>query len=177
MKGKKFIVFCVAVLSLNCFFPISTFADEEISNEKLENVALNCESIKQTLRRVQNIDKNARVSIGRSYQNILANYITPLNIRIIKNNQKENKLAEIQSDYVNAREKFNAEYIAYSQEFENLLKIDCKNEPKSFYDQLVATRQKRTDVAAASSKLREIIKNHIDEVKLFSETLEVKNAK
>ena len=180
MKRQKIVVFVIATILGGISFSMPTFADNEAnpgenSSYKFENIAMDCDSIKQTEKRIQNIDKNARVSMGRSYQSILTNFITPLNVRIIKNNQKNVELTDIQSDFVSARETFNANYISYSQDFEELLKLDCKAEPESFYAQLVKTREKRAEVAAAAKKVRLVIDSHIEAVKNFKETLEVKN--
>ena len=174
MTGKKIIIFGV-LISLVGFSSLSpVFAETNIDSEKLENIEMDCQSIKQTLKRVQNIDKNTRISIGRSYQTILTNFITPLNVRIVKNNSSNAELTNIQSRFVEARETFNRNYIAYSQEFENLLGIDCKNEPRAFYDQLEKTREKRAEVAASTKKVREIINEHKAEVEKLKNTFEAK---
>lgn len=174
MTGKKFLIFGAVVLALGFSFQNLTFADTEINSEKLENIEMDCQSIKQTLKRVQNIDKNTRISIGRSYQTILTDFITPLNIRIVKNNQSNSELATLQGRFVEAREAFNRDYITYSQEFEELLNIDCKNEPENFYNKLVKTREKRAIVAASAKKVREIITEHQNEVEKYKNTFEVK---
>lgn len=170
MTGKKIIIFGMLVLTLGFSFQNFTFANSEISSEKLENIEMDCQSIKQTLKRVQNMDKNTRISFGRSYQTILTNFITPLNVRIVKNNMTNSNLATIQEDFANAREDFNHSYISYSQEFETLLNTDCKAEPENFYNQLVKTREKRAEVAKSIKKIREIITEHTNEVEKFKAT-------
>ena len=174
MTGKKIIIFGALISLLSFSFFGTAFADNEIAPEKLENIEMDCQSIKQTLKRIQNIDKNTRISIGRSYQNVLGDFITPLNIRLVKNNISNSELSSIQSRFAEARDNFNRNYISYSQEFESLLNIDCKNEPKAFYDQLTKTREKRTEVAASAKKVREIIDEHINEVNKLKNTFEEK---
>ncbi len=174
MTGKKIIIFGALISLLSFSFFETAFADNEINSEKLENIKMDCQSIKQTLKRIQNIDKNTRISIGRSYQSILSDFITPLNIRLVKNNISNGELSAIQSRFVDARETFNRDYIAYSQEFETLLNIDCKNEPENFYNQLVKTREKRAEVAASAKIVRGIITKHYNEVEALKNTFEVK---
>ena len=172
MTGKKIIIFGALVLTLGFSFTNLTFAEDKIDSEKLENIEMDCQSIKQTLKRVQNIDRNTRISIGRSYQTILTDFITPLNVRLVKNNKSISELTSIQNRFVDARETFNRDYISYSQEFENLLNIDCKNEPEKFYNQLEKTREKRTSVADSARKVRAIISEHLTEVEKFKDTFE-----
>ena len=175
MLRKKIVIFSALILSLGFSFSNLTFADTEISSEKLEGIEMDCQSIKSSLKRIQNIDKNTRISIGRSYQTILTNFITPLNVRLVKNNKYNNELASIQNRFVEARDKFNRDYISYSQEFETLLSIDCKNESMNFYNQLEKTRGKRSEVAASAKKIREIITEHTNEVEKLKNTFEAKN--
>lgn len=174
MTGKKIIIFGALVLSLAFSFSNISFAETEVSSEKLENIAMDCDSIKQTLKRIQNIDKNTRISVGRSYQSILTDFITPLNVRLVKNNKSSIELNDIQARFAEARENFNHSYISYSQEFENLLNTDCKNDSKTFYTQLEKTREKRVEVADSMKKIREIINEHTKEVRKIKDTFEVK---
>lgn len=175
MTGKKIIIFGVTVSLLTFSIANLSFAESEISAEKVENIEMDCQSIKQTLKRIQNLDKNARISIGGSYQTILTSFVTPLNVRLVKNNKSNTELSNIQNNLAEAREIFNRDYISYSQDFETLLNIDCKNEPQSFYRQLEKTRTSRKAVATSAKKVREIINSHIKEVEKLKNTFEAKN--
>ena len=145
----------------------STFAEESATTpkEKQDSISTKCSSIKQFLKRVQNSDKNTRVSLGSSFQTISNNFITPLNVRFLKNNQFNSDLNTTQTDYAEARTEFNQLFISYSQEFEELLNIDCVNNPDSFYHRLQSVRNKRTEVAKSVEELKSIIEKHVSTVK------------
>ena len=147
------------VLTISLHFSIPTFA-EEISEQKLSNIETNCASIKESLKRTQNADKNTRISLGRTYQTLLSDFITPLNVRLVKNNRFDAKLADSQSTFSADRDVFNQTYISYSQEFEALLSIDCQSEPQRFYEQLEKTREARNEASTAAIVLANDVSDH-----------------
>ncbi|MBQ2638983.1 hypothetical protein IJF91_02885 [Candidatus Saccharibacteria bacterium] len=155
MKRKILsLVFILASLTYFSVFPVSDVrAEEEIPEEKLSNIETNCASIKESLKRTQNADKNTRISLGRTYQTLLTDFITPLNVRLMKNNRFDSTLADLQLNFSNDRDTFNQAYIEYSKAFEILLSIDCRNEPTRFYRQLEEARTKRKTVSKAAIKL------------------------
>jgi hypothetical protein len=144
---------------------VSANENRNLSPEKLSNIENKCDSLKQSLKRIQNSDRNTRVSIGRSFQTITNNFVTPLNVRLVKNNRSNSELTDIQSELANARDNFNRKYIEYSQGLEDLIAFDCKNNPEGFYRQLEKTRAKRGEVASASKAVTAVIEKHVSTVK------------
>lgn len=148
--------------------------DFVLSEEKAENVKTNCSDIKDTLKRVQNSDRNTRVSLGRSYQQILSDFITPMNVRLVKVNRFDYNLNEIQNHFASAREQFNQDYIRYSQTLETLLATDCKDNPADFYNKLIETREAREKVAKTVQDLETIINEHTEAIKGMKESFRPK---
>jgi hypothetical protein len=148
--------------------------DFVLSEEKAENVRTNCSDIKDTLKRVQNSDRNTRVSLGRSYQQILSDFITPMNVRLVKVNRFDYNLNEIQNHFASAREQFNQDYIHYSQTLETLLATDCKSNPTDFYNKLIETREAREKVAKTIQDLEAIIDEHTEAIKGMKESFRPK---
>lgn len=151
---------------------LPAYADEPVlSEEKIDNIKTNCRDIKQTLKTVQNSDRNTRVSLGQSYQLVIADYIMPLNIRLVKNNIANSELANIQSRFVSAREDFNHKYITYSQELEGLMNTDCYADPIGFYHKLDNTRNARASVAESVGIINSIIDDQEKNVLLLRDSL------
>ncbi len=170
MQRKKLVLF-VLLIVFSLSFTIKTFADSSISSEQSDNIENNCSSIKNTLKRVQNSDKNARVSLGRNFQVILADYITPLNVRLVKNNIFNNELANLQNEFSELREDFSRKYVEYSQELELLISTSCEESPAIFYDRLETTRTKRAAIIDSAKKLNTMIKKDIEIVTNLNESL------
>ena len=169
MKRKKSL--SLLILASFSFFLFSPAASAEelvqehnLTDEQIGNIATNCPSIKESLKRVQNSDRNTRVSIGRTYQSILTNFITPLNVRLVKNNRSDSELNNIQSKFSDARDAFTHDYVSYSQDLEALIAIDCKATPVDFYHQLEKTRSSRQKIASDISSINFIISDHVKAV-------------
>ena len=176
MTRRKSVLFILPLIFSILLVPASaTSALEFISpTEKVENVRTNCSDIKDTLKRVQNSDRNTRVSLGRTYQQILSDFITPMNVRLVKNNRFDYNLNEIQNSFVSARDSFNRNYIYYGQTLESLLAIDCKSNPEEFYGKLIEVRNARKSVADSVAEIEKIIDKHTTAVADLKETFRPK---
>lgn len=157
MQWRKSSLVILSLIFSISLAPVANATDFVLSDEKSDNIRTNCQDIKQSLKRVQNSDRNIRVSLGQSYQLVMADYITPLNLRLVKNNIANSELSNIQSRFASAREDFNRRYIYYSQVLEGLLAADCYNDPGDFYSKLIQTREARASVAESVGILNSII--------------------
>ena len=169
------IIFVPAFILLLAFFSIPVFAESSTENARSEKISQYCPTIRQSLTSVQRSDAGTRTYLGKAYETFISDYITPLNLRLIKNNQPSATLSSLQTDFVSARSVFNSNYISYSKSLEELLDIDCKSSPDTFYAKLVSTREKRAEVAASTKKLSEIISSHRSSVIKLKNSLEKKD--
>lgn len=145
----------------------SAFADEEgteitITDAQKNVIQDHCDAIKDSLKYLQRADSRARVYLGRYYETILGNFITPLNIRLIENNISNTKLLENQTNFAARRERFVSDFITYQQSLEELLNVNCKNEPEKFYEKLISAREKRASVNRDVTRLREYAGVQVD---------------
>lgn len=130
--------------------------------EKQEKAIIgHCSEIKGQLKTLQKDDARTRVHLGGRYETILTKFMTPLNIRLLENNMSSAELVENQNDFAEAKSLFNNDYINYQQDLEELVSIDCKNEPAAFYEKLDKVRQKRKTVQQDVLKLRNLISKHV----------------
>ncbi len=144
------------------------YADEgqsEVSEEKLKLVSDNCASIKTNLKGIQKSDARSRVYLGAYYEKILTKYMTALNVKLVENNTPDTSLIESQNKYASAKTSFSEDYIAYQKGLEELISIDCKNEPKKFYDELISVRSKQSVIVKDAAKLSKLLTEHKELVK------------
>gem|GEM_PF-1680087 len=163
---------------LLAFSSVSAFAVDlnAIEHKKLDAnysgaVSQNCASIKVRLQRIQKDDARNRVHLGAQYESIASKLMLNLNLRLVKNNLASADIAEQQTTFVSEQKRFKDDYIGYSQELENLLKINCKTQPEAFYYQLEIVRAKREDIDLSMKRLREIITKHRTAVVTLKESL------
>ncbi len=171
MKAKG--VLAMALICFFCFCALGgmaggAYADEEqpeIPEEKLKLVSENCDSIKTNLRGIQKNDARARVYMGAYYEKILTKYMTALNVKLVENNTPDTSLIESQNKYASAKASFAEDYITYQKKLEDLLSVDCKNDSKEFYEELMSVRKKQSIIVKDAKKLSNLLTEHKELVK------------
>ena len=135
---------------------------EEPSQDKLDNISQNCGSIRQSLKLLQRSDSYARTYFGAIYETVSSKYIIPLNLHLVKDDLSSVPLINLQTSLSSARSDFSTDFISYSKSLEELISIDCRLEPESFYKKLISTRDKRklvaSDVESINSSLTSSVK-------------------
>lgn len=164
-KLSRVAVGLTSVLLAFSAFPASAFDPNAVKHKTLNDnyigaISQNCSSIKVRLQRIQKDDARNRVHLGAQYETIANSLMLNLNLRLIKNNLASAELTKLQTSFVSEQKRFKDDYIGYSQELENVLKIDCRTEPTKFYYQLEIVRAKRDDVDASMRRLRGLITEH-----------------
>lgn len=165
IKTRRIII---ASLMLSLFATMPTSA---LSTEQRGAISTNCSSIQQTLKQLAKVDSRTRVFLGTAYESILSHFITPLNLRLVKNNQPSTKLTSIQSDFIDERELFNNNFTRYMQKLEDLTATDCQTDPDGFYTKLEDTRTERAKLQKNVIELNSLLHNQADAVAKLKETL------
>ena len=148
----------------------------ELNDDQTGAIVQNCATTKQSLRTLQRTDARARSYLGSAYENLLSDYISPLNLRLINSNQPNANLTNIHSKILETRKEFNSRYTSYSQALEELISSDCQNHPDEFYDKLVNTRKKRAELSSTTTTLRNLFSEHLTEVRMLRNDLGEKHA-
>ena len=163
---KQVVIFVICLLTASFSTLCSTFATDhrDLSDEEIGAISQNCSSIKIRLYRVQKDDARNRIYLGSQYEALASKLMLNLNLRLVKNGLINTPFAEQQASFSSERERFKNDYIGYSQEFENLLKLDCKKEPTEFYRQLELVREKRLDINASMERLKDTFSSHYQSV-------------
>lgn len=174
MRKKSLSVLIAALfVGLTVFGPMAYAESEEvvISEEQIGAISQSCDSIKQSLKTLQKDDARVRAYIGSSYENLLSDFISPLNLRLVKNDKPSATLTDIHSNILTKRQDFSQSFILYSQDLENLISIDCKNSPEDFYKQLLKTRTSRAKLAKNVEDMRGLFTKYLDGTKKLKESL------
>ena len=171
---KQKIVFAVTV-SIVMVLSAATFvlADEEsdFPKAKEESIVRHCSSIKESLKATQRTDTHARTYLGSIYETVLNQFVTPLNVRLLKNNKAIPELTDLQTELNKERSDFNSSFISYSKTLEDLINTDCETAPKEFYSKLKETREERKTVDSHTKKIKQLLSEHKQEVTKLGESL------
>lgn len=155
---KKCRILCCAMIAFFCQPILNVVA---ISEDQEAMIVKRCDAIKEDLRTVQRDDAKSRVHLGTYYDDILSNYITPLNVRLVEKNLSNAGFIDNQNEFVKTKTTFVNDFTKYQQMLEELVAMDCKNEPEKFYDELVNARQRRKTMEQDVLKMRRLISEHI----------------
>ena len=172
-----FAAFCCLLLgvfsttqTIFLFHPVYV-THRKLNDTERGNISMNCASIQTSLKNVQRNDSKTRVILGTNYQTLLSNYISPLNVRLIKNNLPDSTLISIQSEAITSRNSFTNLFVTYSQRLESLISIDCKNQPDTFYSELENVRFLRSQLEESVNKVNTALSNHLKTVNQLREKL------
>lgn len=121
-------------------------AEGSLSDAELDAIRTNCVDAQITLQRVQDSDKLTRINRGYRYEALLK-LMTSFNSRVAENKIDAPDLISIASEYQKNWDSFRAEYSDYDDALTALTELDCRAEPTTFHDQLVALREKRVNLA------------------------------
>lgn len=124
---------------------------EGLSERQRGAISQNCSTIQQALSQLQKVDSRTRTYLGTTYETIANRFITPLNLRLVKNNRPT--LSDIQTEFTLGQSRFREAYTDYMRELEALIVADCKHHPDEFYQKLTITREKRAILRTAAEKL------------------------
>lgn len=145
MRGMKRILLSV-LASVVIFTTVGGGAVGAISEELAGAVSMNCVSIVGQLKNVRYYDRKAREYLGNRYEKLIGEYVTNLNVRLVRNNMTNMELQELQIELVAAHSGFKSEYAKYATELDALIGMDCVNKPGEFYASLENVRVRRAGV-------------------------------
>jgi len=117
-----------------------------ISDDLSGAISVNCASITGQLRSVRYYDRRAREYLGNRYEKLVSNFVVNLNVRLVKNNISNVRLAELQVELASAQSQFKNAYGQYATEMNELIGMDCVARPADFYEKLERVRDLRMRV-------------------------------
>ncbi|MBQ6414222.1 hypothetical protein IJI28_01175 [Candidatus Saccharibacteria bacterium] len=167
-KTKQFIYYII--LLLICLVGVVP-AVSALSKTQEAGISDHCETIKDNLKTIQKSDARARVYLGGRFETILNKYVTPLNVRLVENSMSTASLIESQNTLTSNKTKFTNDYVGYQQKLEELVAMDCKNEPASFYEKLKLVREERKKVEKDVQKMKTALSEYVELVGKLKERL------
>lgn len=175
MKNRLFIaqLLFLNVVIFTTFLQVPAFAESnpDFSEEKRGLISQNCGTIRQSLKLLQRSDSRARTYFGAIYETFSSKYLTPLNLRLVKNNISSVSLIKLQTSFAESRSTFSSDFIAYSKSLEELISTDCRLEPDLFYERLEKTREKRMLVSSDLADLNDALASSVSSIEKLKESL------
>ena len=143
----KRIVSILAILAVIVVSPFAHAEGEPLSDAQINTILSNCESAQIGMQRLQQAEKPTRINRGYLYESTLKLMVN-LNSRAAQQNLDAAELLTVTSEYEKVLKQFSTAYTTYDDSMSALVKMNCREEPTTFYDQLVETRNKRAELHA-----------------------------
>lgn len=128
----------------------------------------NCVDAQATLTQLHTSDALLRVNRGRVYEAVATKLMVPLNSRIAANQLDGTSLVAIFGTYEKELIEFRTRYQAYEQSMSDMLRINCTNQPVSFYDKVNETHAKRQLVHESVVELHGAINDYKAAFEVFA---------
>lgn len=151
--------------------PATSSADPDLAPERLAHISENCTFIKQALTQLQRADSRTRTYLGSSYETVASSFLSPINLRLVKNNRPAPDLMNIQSAFSIAQTTFRNQYTTYMRDLETLISTDCTAHPEEFSTRLTTTRSSRTNLHETTARLRQLVSDQETAVRELQESL------
>lgn len=134
--------------------------DSRMNDQHIENIRSNCVTAKNTLTQLHASDALLRVNMGQLYELMTTKLMDRFNSRLSNNNYDNSSLTAVTSAYNQKLDAFRNDYKDYEVQLAVALKIDCLNQPVSFYDAVAASREKRTQVHVDVARLNQFLNDY-----------------
>jgi hypothetical protein len=153
-------------------FGISTAVQAEttapMTEAHIARIRANCVSAQTTLTQLHASDALMWVNRGQLFESLSSRLMVPFNGRIAKYTQRNVSLVQLASDYDSELTTFRSNYQQYEEAMTRTLKIDCQNQPVSFYDGVTDTRNKRAATHDSVIALQKTIQDYGTQFDIFA---------
>lgn len=148
--------------------PLPLFAQQTtISDEHIDRIKSNCQSALGTLSRIHANDAPTYVNRNQTYFSISDKMMARLNGRLAFNRFDASQLVRTASNFDTMLADFRSAYRQYDTAMAELVRMDCRKQPVSFYQKVGEVRQLRQKVNDASDQLKSLIDQYRSEVIIF----------
>lgn len=142
----------------------------------IERIKANCIDAQASLTQLHTSDALLRVNRGRMYETIATKLMVPFNSRVTSDQLDGKSLIEIYTTYEKHLAEFRSNYQSYEQSMSETLRINCQNQPVSFYDKVNATSELRKRVHTSVVALHKAINDYKVAFDAFAKKFEENNS-
>jgi hypothetical protein len=126
--------------------PLARAEAQPLTDQYIASIRVGCTDALQGILQVQKSEAATRVNRGREYETILR-LTAAFNSRIVLNKLDAPALTSTSARMQAEFSDFQQHYLDYAEKIDATLKINCKEAPVTFYDNLTAVREARARVA------------------------------
>lgn len=162
MNTMKRILLVIAVLgaAIGLAVPVAAQQEQPMTDAHIERIRANCTSALSIIQRLHTSDGPLYVNRVQQYEPMASKLMSQLNARLALNNLDASSMVKVTADYKQALSTFQGDYKKYDEHMKNLLTIDCRRQPVTFYDGVAKARQLRSTVHDDIVKMHQLITSY-----------------
>lgn len=157
----------VATLALTGLPVFAQDATGEMTDEHIARIKSNCQAAQGTLGRIHANDAPTYINRNQTYFSISDKMMARLNARLAVNRYDASTLVKTASNFNDTLAQFRTAYKLYDDSMSELLRMDCKRQPVTFYDKVRQTRDQRQKVNDTVVQLKVLIDQYEQGVQTF----------
>lgn len=135
-----------------------------LTDEQVSLIQSNCITVQSTLQRLHANDALSRVYLGQEYETISTKLMAPMNSRVALNKLDSVALTETTVKFNTELEDFRNLYRDYDQTIARALEIDCRRNPRDFYQTIADARKGRADVRTSVGIMTKLVKQYDERI-------------
>lgn len=138
-----------------------------MTDEHIARIKSNCPGALSTLARIHANDAPIFINRNQTYFSVGDKLMTRLNSRLTLNKYDATQMIKTASDFNAQLVKLRTTYKEYDDTMADILRINCRQQPVSFYDKVTLARELRRKVNAIVIKLKEDTDQYQQDVATF----------
>lgn len=142
-------------------------ASEAMTDEHIARIKANCQPAMGTIGRIHAYDAPTYINRNQTYFSISDKMMARLNARLAVNRYDASSLVKTASNFNDALAQFRSAYKQYDDSMADILRMDCKRQPVTFYDKVRQTQDERRKVNDAVVQLKSLIDQYEQGVESF----------
>jgi len=163
-------IWLAAVSLLQPLHAFADPADSALSQDNLTIISRTCVAAQGQLARVQINDKLVRINRGGSYSSLLK-LMNSFNSRAASNNYDVSSLVPLSSSLSDKYQQFVGDFTKYDNSMDNVVQMNCQNQPAVFYSALTQTRGLRVQLAGDIKDMDQVVDQYQQSVVQFRATV------
>lgn len=164
---RLLVVGLVATVFLSVVSLTKVEAQTILTDEQLQRIAANCQTIKNSLDQLHATDALLRVNRGQIYESMGTKLMNNFNARLNSNGLDTQGLSVVTNGYQLALGMFRADYQSYERQLSAAIRIDCEKQPSEFHFAIEDARDKRNKVHSDVIRLHQYIDDYRSAVNDF----------
>ncbi|MFZ2545187.1 MAG: hypothetical protein WAW80_04375 [Candidatus Saccharimonadales bacterium] len=167
MKTVYYSLSVLVVVTL-AFVAVPAYAQETtMTDEHITRIKSNCPAALSTLTRIHANDAPIYINRNQTYFSVSDKLMAKLNSRLTLNRFDASQLVKITSEYNVQLAKFRTVYKQYDDIMTDLLRVNCRLQPVSFYDKVAIAKIKRQKVNDSVTELKRLLDMYNTNVNTF----------